>query len=294
MGGAELACSPIWSGGGVDESEHREDAAVVVLPGREAELVEDRAYVLLNGAVRDDQALADRLVRAALCDQLEHLALARRQRSQRALVSGIRKQSGHHLGIEGGAAAGHAPERAREVCRVGHTVFEQVAEALRRFGQQLGGDADLDMVGEQHDADVRVAAADLVRCLDALVSLRRRHADVHDGHVGLVLVDRREQLVGARSLRDDIDALAAYERRDALAEQRTVVGDYDPHGSSAVTTVPAPGGLRMRSVPSSAATRSASPWSPLPADSWAPPTPSSAISTSATPFRRAIRTEAVL
>ena len=41
-----------------------------------------------------------------------------------------------------------------------------------------------------------MAAADLVRGLDALVGLRRRHADVHDGHIGLVLVDRREQLVG--------------------------------------------------------------------------------------------------
>ena len=46
---------------------------------------------------------------------------------------------------------------------------------------------------------------------------------------------------------------------------RAVVGDHDAHGSSAVTTVPAPGGLRMRSVPSSAATRSARPWSPVPA-----------------------------
>ena len=46
----------------------------------------------------------------------------------------------------------------------------------------------------------------------------------------------------------------------------------------------------MRSVPSSAATRSASPWSPVPADSSAPPTPSSAISMTARPSRRETRT----
>ena len=91
----------------------------------------------------------------------------------------------------------------------------------------MGCDADLDVLGEEHDAHVRMAAADLVRRLDAFVGLGRRHADVHDGHVGLVLVDRREQLVGVGRLGDDIDALAAHERRDALAQQRL---------SSAITT----------------------------------------------------------
>ena len=71
-------------------------------------------------------------------------------------------------------------------------------------------------MGEEHDAHVRMAAADLVRGLDALVGLGRRHADVHDGHIGLVLVDRREQLVGTRRLGDDFDPLAAHERRDAF------------------------------------------------------------------------------
>src|SRR4051812_42225664 len=136
--------------------------------------------------------------------------------------------------------------------------------------------------------------ADLMRGLDALVGLGRRHADVHDRDVGLVLVDRLEQLVGARRLGDDVDPLAAEERRDPLADQRAVVRDHDAHGRSAVTTVPARGGLRIRSVPSSAATRSASPCSPVPAVSSAPPTPSSAISITATPSRRETRTDALL
>src|SRR3954452_7605427 len=89
------ACSPAtpWTVGsevGLHEREHREDAAVVVVPGREAQLSEDRAHVLLHGALCDDQALADRLVGAALGDQLEPRAPARRQRSQPALLSGIR------------------------------------------------------------------------------------------------------------------------------------------------------------------------------------------------------------
>ena len=50
------------------------------------------------------------------------------------------------------------------------------------------------------------------------------------------------------------------------------------HGNSAVTAVPAPGGLDTLRRPSSASTRSASPRSPEPHAGSAPPTPSSVIS----------------
>src|SRR3954463_7289202 len=158
----------------------------------------------------------------------------------------------------------------------------------------MGRDAHLDVLGEEHDPHRGMAAANLVRGEDPLVGLRRRHADVHDRHVGFVLVDRGNQLLRGLRLGNDLDAFAAEERSDALAHQPAVVGDHDPHGSSAVTTVPAPTGLRIRSVPSSAATRSASPWRPVPAVSSAPPTPSSAISMTATPSRRETRTDALV
>src|SRR3954453_24046787 len=58
-----------------------EDPAVVGLARRETELVEARASVLLYGAVDDGQSFANGLVGAPFGDQLEHLALARRQRS---------------------------------------------------------------------------------------------------------------------------------------------------------------------------------------------------------------------
>src|SRR4051794_19361897 len=157
----------------------------------------------------------------------------------------------------------------------------------------MGRDAHLDVLGEEHDPDRGMAAANLVRGPDPLVGLRRRHADVHDRHVGFVVVERGDQLLRVLRLGDDLDAFAAEERSDALAHEPAVVGDHDPHGSSAVTTVPAPRGLRMRRVPSSAATRSASPWRPVPAVSSAPPTPSSAISMAAMPFPRETRTDAV-
>ena len=45
--------------------------------------------------------------------------------------------------------------------------------------------------------DPRVPRADLVRRAQPFVGERRRHPDVDDRHVGLVLVDRAQQLVGA-------------------------------------------------------------------------------------------------
>ena len=53
--------------------------------------------------------------------------------------------------------------------------------------------------------------SELVRGLDPLLGLRRRHADVDDRHVGPVLVDRGEELLGRRRLSDDLDALVAHE-----------------------------------------------------------------------------------
>ena len=58
-------------------------------------------------------------------------------------------------------------------------------------------------------------------------------------------------------------------------EQRRVLADHDPHGSTASITVPPPDGLRMVSEPPRAATRSLRPARPDPGRTAAPPHPSS-------------------
>ena len=65
-------------------------------------------------------------------------------------------------------------------------------------------------------------------------------------------------------LGDDVDALLAQERDEPLAQQRLVLDDHHPHGSSARTVVPPPAGLETDRVPSSAATRWRRPMSPVP------------------------------
>ena len=66
--------------------------------------------------------------------------------------------------------------------------------------------------------------------------------------------------------------------RVVAAPGRVRRGRQEDTGSSAVTTVPAPGGLVTSRSPFSASRRSLSPRSPEPASASAPPTPSSAIS----------------
>src|SRR5262249_57860242 len=64
---------------GTQKSEHGEHATVVFRRGGQAQLPEDARYVLLDRALGHDESLRDRLVRPALGDQLQYLALARRE-----------------------------------------------------------------------------------------------------------------------------------------------------------------------------------------------------------------------
>src|SRR3954453_13860679 len=107
-----------------------EDAAVVVLIRRQAELGEDGRDVLLHAALAELELVADRLVRAALGDQAQHLALARAEGGQPSGLAAARQQPGDDLGVEGGAACRYAPQRVGELLAVADAVLEQVSEPL--------------------------------------------------------------------------------------------------------------------------------------------------------------------
>ena len=65
----------------------------------------------------------------------------------------------------------------------------------------------------------------------------RRHADVDDRHIRLVQGDHPQQLIDVRGLPDDLDAGIGQQRRQSRADQHDVVGDYHPHGNTAVTVI---------------------------------------------------------
>ena len=74
--------------------------------------------------------LGDRVVRAALGHQPEHLALARAQLRQRVLAPAAAEQARDDLGVERAAALPDAPDGVDEALDVGDAVLEQVADAL--------------------------------------------------------------------------------------------------------------------------------------------------------------------
>ena len=72
-----------------------------------------------------------------------------------------------------------------------------------------------------------MALAQLLRGAQALVGVRRRHADVDDRDVRLERANLQEQLVGVACLADDLEARILEQAGHALAQQDRVVGDQD-------------------------------------------------------------------
>src|SRR5215210_4815976 len=90
-----------------EEGEHREHAAVILGGGGEPQLPEDAGDVLLYGTLRDDEALCDGVVRLSFGHQLEHLALARRQRVERVVAPAAPDETRDDARVERRAALGH-------------------------------------------------------------------------------------------------------------------------------------------------------------------------------------------
>ena len=87
---------------------------------------------------------------------------------------------------------------------------------------------DLDVRGQDEDRDLRQLFADRPRRLEPLGRMGRRHADVDDRNVRLLLPHELDQAVGVARLTDDVVAPLAQQSRETLAKQHVVVGDRDP------------------------------------------------------------------
>jgi hypothetical protein len=94
-----------------------------------------------------------------------------------------------------------------------------------------------------------------------------------------VLADGGAEVVGVMDGADHVVSRFLEESAKAFPEENLVFGDHYAHGSSAVTIVPAPGGLATMTLPPSAVTRSPMPSSPAPSEITAPPMPLSRMAT---------------
>ena len=105
--------------------------------------------------------------------------------------------------------------------------------------------------------------ADLLRRPQALVGLRRWHADVRDHDVGRVAAHLEQQVVGGRRLADDLETGVGEQPRDPLAQEHGVLGEHDPERAAgraaacrARRAAPSPSRERPESLPRSPAATS--------------------------------------
>ena len=188
----------------------------------------------------EPEPLRDRLVRPTLGDQLEHLALPRRQLRERLLVA-LRFSS--PLTTSGSStvpSASTVRQRVDERGDVEDAVLQQVAEPPWARPGQRRRVAHLERLRQQQQTQVGPAGPQGDGGLRALVGERRGHADVDEGDVGIVLLDgRHEQPSRRRRARTSRCPPRRAAGRVPRAK-RGVVGDHDAHGTTASTVVPPP------------------------------------------------------
>ena len=117
--------------------------------------------------------------------------------------------------VERGAAARHALGCRKELIDSEHAVLQQIAETALR--DELDRLARFDVLRQHEHAQLGMRGLELGRCASALVRVGRRHSNVDDDQVGVVLGDRRQQLFGVTERRDDVMSGVFEEPRKPLA-----------------------------------------------------------------------------
>ena len=138
--------------------------------------------------------------------QTEHLALAVSQLGERVFAAPSPQEARDDRRVDDGLALGDPTQRVDEHGNVEDALLEQVADALGMLFEQPQRVAGLDVLGEDEDADIGVLGADPLGGDEALVGVRRRHADVDDRGVRAFESHLSEQALGVVGLGHDVDA----------------------------------------------------------------------------------------
>jgi hypothetical protein len=152
---------------------------------------------------------------------------AGRQGGQRVVGPLANHELGDDLRIEGGPAPGDAAQGIHEVRDVADPILQQVADAARAIGEELGRVLALHELAEYQDR----AAWDPAPRLDSgpkpLVALAGGHPDVHHGHVRAMGHDGLHECRSIAHFRHDGAPGLFDEPGNPLADERRVLGDDD-------------------------------------------------------------------
>jgi hypothetical protein len=203
---------------------------VVVFRLRQPELRQDVPHVLLHRSLREPKLGGDAGVRAPFGHQGQHLALASRELRQRVSVSSDSDECLHETRVDDGSARRDPLKCIHELVHRQDAALEQVADPIPGR-EELCRILDLDMRREDEDAGLGKLLTNRLRCGEPFGGMRRRHADVDDDELGLVLAHEREQFGRVAGLADDLEVAALEQARQPFAEEDIVVCDDDPRAA---------------------------------------------------------------
>src|SRR6185437_15445413 len=177
-GTGELALLASWRA--AQPGEDGEHAPAVVRVAGQTELGVDPRDVRLHRLHAQTGDRGDPLVRAALRHVPEDRLLPLREAVELAEVALVGEQVADELLVDDGLAVAHPLQRVLEDVRVGDAVLHEVPAARGAVLKQPAGVRGLRVLGQDQDADPRVAGGELVGEAQALVGERGRQANVED------------------------------------------------------------------------------------------------------------------
>jgi hypothetical protein len=176
----------------------------------------------LDRALGDEQPAREAAVALALRHAGEDLALARRERVQRAGAVSSAEDLAQHLRVQRRTAVGHLADRAGEAIDVADTLSEQDARARRIVldprSRLSGGGA----LRDQQQPDLRQLRADRAQPF-------LRHVDADHRDVRTVAAELALQLLAVGGVADDVEARFLEQMQHPRAAERRRLGEHDAH-----------------------------------------------------------------
>jgi hypothetical protein len=132
------------------------------------------------------------------------------------------------LRIDHRAAVGDGSNRAYELPEVVDPFLQEIGATSGAAFEQGDGIGRFAVLAQHDDADLRMRRPKPIGSLDPLIDPGRRHADVGEHDIGLLVLDRGQQRLEIAAGGHDLDLGVGCEQAPhPLANEIVVVGEHD-------------------------------------------------------------------